>query len=514
MSAPSGKTLAFWIAATVGWLAFTALLDGLGIPTILLLLLHVLAIGTVLLRIGRETAVGEGSAFLTPEREGPTALTPYGTAAAWVSGFGTIGIVVAISMHGPIAYALIGGIAGGMVIAQTILAPALADSGARSLSDWAGWRFGDAAERVAVFLLVLAGVAVLTLQFGFAALLADAVLGVPAWVLLPFVAALTLLVILPGGLGTMVPAQATLYLVLFVGIFVPALWLGMSETGIAVPYVASGALLHEIAVAEEKLGLSRTAQPLATMVLGLTALFGTLALPHTLARWPAERDGIQAQWFAQRGTVLVILVLAAIPLFVVNMRAGQLLAALMDGKALPSYDTPSSALAGGMATLDPPGWLIAALAVGALAAIVAASASAVFLVMTTSGGDPQRETAGGHLSRCRWIGAGAVALALVLALVSPVDPVAGFLGLMAWAASALLAPLFLGLLWFGMTARGALTGLLAGTSTCALLGILGWGAIEGVALIGLAVSTLASVIVSVIWDEPNLSPPISFSSTE
>lgn len=515
MIAPSGKTLAIWVIVTIGWLACTALLSGLGVPAVYLLLAHILAVGIALFRIGLETAVGEGSAFLTPVREGPTALTPYGTAAAWISGFGTVGVVAAILMHGPVAYALIGGIIGGMVLAQTVFAPALADSGARSLPDWVEWRFGDRAGRIAVFLLALAGVAILTLQFGFTALLSEAVLGVPAWLVLPFVAALVLLAILPGGLETMVPAQATLYFALIVGVFVPALWLGISETGIAVPYVAPGALLHEITVAEAKLGLSREVQPVAAMVLGLTALFGTLALPHTLARWPAERDGAEARWFSQRSAVLVILVILAIPLFTIAVRATQLFAALVNGAPLPPSDTPIAALTNGMATLDPPAWLIAALGIGVIAAIVSACASATFLVATTAGGDPERETAGGRLSRCRWVGAGAVVLAMILALAMPVDPLAGFLGLMTVAASTVLAPVFLGLLWFAMTPGGAMAGLIAGALTCALFGLgFGWSVMDGLALVGLAASTLASVIVSVIWDEPKLSPPIRLTSLD
>ncbi len=509
MNALSGKTLILWIAATIGWLAFTAVLDNLGVPVLLLLLLHILVASIVLFRIARNTMVDQGSAFLSPIREGPTALTPHGAAAAWISGFGTIGVVAAILMHGPVAYALIGGIVGGMVLTQTVLAPAFADSGARSLTHWAEWRFGGTAGRIAVFLLALTGITILTLQFGFVVLLADAVLGVSAWLLLPLIAILVLLAILPGGLATMIPAQAALYLILFVGIFVPAFWLGMSKTGIILPYVAPGALLHEIATAEDKLGLSREADTLVATLLGLTALFGTLALPHTLVRWPAERDGTEARWFAQRGTVLVILVLAAIPLFAIAVRADQLFAVLVNGTPLPSNETPAVALANSMATLNPPEWLIAALGIGALAAIVATCASATFLVTTTTGIDPERETIGGHLSRCRWIGTAAVTFAMALALFVPFDPLAGFLGLMTLAASAGLAPLFLGLFWFRMTARGALAGLVAGALTCAILFGFGLSVMDGVALIGLAISTLASVIASLMPGEPKLSPPVT-----
>ncbi len=509
MNAPSGKGIALWIIATIGWLAFTALLETMGVSPCLLLWLHILAMGVVLWRIGRVTLVSESGAFLSPVRDGPTALTPYGAAAAWISGFGTVGVASVMLMQGPVAYMLIGGIVGGIVLVQTVIAPWLADSGARSLSDWVQWRFGERAGPIMTVLLVLTGIAILTLQFGFAALLAEAVLGVPGWQVVPLVAVLVLLALLPGGLETMLPAQAALYLVLFVGILVPALWLAMAQTGIVVPHLAPGALLHEIAVAEEMLALTRTMPPGQAMVLGLTVLLGTLALPHTLSRWTAERDGMQARWFAQRGTVLVFLILAAVPLFVIAVRAEQLFAALGEGMTVTSGETPRAALALAMATLDPPAWLIAAICAGALAAVVAASASAAFLVTTTLDGDPGRETAGGLLSRCRWAAAGAVGLAVLLALAVPINPVAGFIGLMTLAASAFLAPLVLGLLWFGMTTGGAVAGLLCGAMTCIILGAQGWGVMDGLALWGLAASTLASIIVSVIWSEPTLSPPLT-----
>jgi len=180
---------------------------------------------------------------------------------------------------------------------------------------------------------------------------------------------------------------------------------------------------------------------------------------------------------------------------------------LAGGGQLPLHETAVQAVAGGIATLDPPAWLRAALGAGALAAIVAASASATLLVTSAVAGDPTKETAGGELSRLRLIAGVAVILSVLIALVMPVDPVAAFLGVLGFAASAYLAPFGLGLMWAGMTARGALAGFVAGAVPCLGLAGFGWGVADGLALVSLALSALASIGVSLAAKEATV--PVS-----
>jgi len=497
MKALSGKTLLMWIPALAGWLALGAVLGALGVPAWALLLLDLLATGALLWWIARPTVCIEARGFLLPDREGPSALTPYGNAAAWVSGFGTVGVIAAILTMGQGAFALVAGMVGGLLVSTHLLAPALAQADARSLPDWASARFGARGGRVVRGLLVASGIAIVAVQMGFAALVAEAV-GVSPLAILPLVAALVLLAVLAGGLGTMLPAQAALFVVLLAGVLVPALWLGISRTGIPVPHLAPGALLHEIAVAENRLGIARGAGGWPTVALGLTALFGTLALPHTLVRWPVERGAGEARYFAQRGVAFAALVASAVPLFAIAAWADILTAALGSGIPPASLDTAREAVTGGIAALAPPAWLLAALGAGAVAAIVAACASAAFMVASAAGGDPARETAGGVLSRARWAASGAVIAGAVAAMVLPFDPLAAFLALLAIATSALLAPLVLGLTWPRLTAGGALAGLVVGGVWCLVAFALGWSAAGGAALVGLALSASASVAVSLM----------------
>jgi len=365
MNAPSLKTLVIGFLAVAGWLALSAALEGVGASSRVLLALHLLVIGVVLWMIAKETAVGEAPGFIMPESDGPSALTPYGVAAVWISGFGTVGVAVAILAQGWGAFALLAGIIGGMVLSTIILAPALAEAGMRSLPDWVLWRFGSRAAGTMKILLTLSGLAMIGVQMGFAGLLAQAMFALPPVVVILAVGVLTLLTVMAGGMKTMIPAQALLFLVLFTGVMIPALWLGISKTGIVLPHLAPGALLHEIAVAEARLAGGSGADPRAAMMLGLTALFGTLALPHTLIRWPIERSGKEARYFAQRSTVLVALVVCAIPIFAVAARSEHLFAALAGGAGVPVQASLDEVLAKGLAVLDPPAWLAAALGVGA-----------------------------------------------------------------------------------------------------------------------------------------------------
>lgn len=508
MRALTGKTLALWLTALFGWLCLGALLGASGVPAVMLLALNLAATGAVLWRIARGTVVNQANGFLIAYREEPSALTPHAIAAVWISGFGTVGVGAAILVYGHDAFALVAGLVGGGILTSLLIAPALADSGAVSLPEWLIRRFGAGAGWFVKGSLALSGLAVIVVQLAFAALVGQAMFGLPSAVLLPFVAVLVLLAMLGGGMGTMVPAQAVLFLILFVGVLVPALWLGISETGIIVPHFAPGALLHEGAVAEGRLGVEAGSDPFAAMMLGLTVLLGTLAMPHALVRYPSERDGRAARYHAQRSTLLAVAVIAAVPLFAIAVRSEQLLAALAAGVPLPADATPVEAIAQGIATLAPPAWLLAMFGAGTIAALVATSASATLLVAGALGGDPRRETAGGVLARFRWVATGTVIVAMLVALTLPVDPVTAFFALMAFAASAFLAPLILSLMWLRLTSGGALAGVFAGAALCTVLGAFGWSATGGVAVAGFTVSTLAAVLVSLIRSNPEPSPPL------
>lgn len=508
MKALSIKALTVWSLGLAGWLGLSAGLSALGVPAGMLLIGHMGAIAILLWRLARENAAYQATDFLMPASEGPNALTPYGYATAWMSGFGTVGLVALLLMQGAGAFAVVGAMLGALGIVWMLIAPVLAESGARSLTDWSCQRFGAASGGSVRAVLALSGMAVLVLQLGFAGMLVQSVAGVSPWVVLPGMAVLILLAVLGGGFGSATPAQAALFLVMLSGVLVPAFALGWAETGTIVPHLAGGALLHETAEAAARVGATPARNPLAETMQALTLLFGLIALPPMLVRWPVERSGAEARYFAQRGMVVAAIVLLALPLFAIAVHAQFHATALATGVAVPVFETPAAALAGAVAVLDPAGWLVAALCIGALAAIVAGCIKATLLIIAAlAARDPALETAGGELSRYRWSGALAVGVALLLALLLPIDPLAGFMGLLALATASLCAPLVLAVVWSGLTGTGALTGALGGATAYAALLVQGWSMAEGAALLALLASTGAAVIVSTFWPADTPAPP-------
>ncbi len=502
MTMLSGKTMVMWLAAIFGWLAFSAALSRFGISASLLLLLNIAVTAVILVMIACKTTVREAQAFLAPFREGPSILTPPSVAVEWISGLGTVGTVVLMLMIGIDGFALVVGMVGGLVLSGGLIAPALAASGARTLPDWVAWRYGAKARMAAVLLFAVFGVMVIWVQFSFAAMLMEVAFGIPGFAGVLVVAILVLLCVLAGGMVTMVPAQAVLFVVLCTGVLVSAIWLGGLETGIVLPWLAPGALLHEIGVAEARLDISDgfvTHDPLRATMLGMTGLLGTMAMPHTLMRWPMERGAAIARYFTQRTVVMVVVVVAALPLFAIAARAVALVPALATLTTPDVLDTPAAAITAMMRILDPPGWLHAALGMAGLAAIVASTCGAALLATCGLVEDMGRETAGGMLMRLRWGITITISFAALLAMTVTVEPVTAFLALMMLAGSVLLAPLILGLFWPRATATGALAGIIIGGAvSIASLILGGYSLFSGTILLGVGTSMVSMVLVSLM----------------
>ncbi len=505
MTLSFAKHAALWSVAGILWIAATALLGALGLSAPWLAVLHLAVLGAGLGWIGRRGAARGAVAFLAPPADGPIPLAPYAGTAAWISGFGTVGLVAALLMDGAAAYGLVGAVVGALTLSLMLVAPALSRARSRSLRGWFVERFGAGAGPVAAGALIAGALAMLTVQLGFAALVAEAVPGLPAGLAVSVTALLAMLAVLGGGMGTLARAQALLFVALAVGILVPAAWLGIARTGIAVPHVAPGALLHETQAAMARLGEGAADDPVAAAMLSLTVLLGLLAQPHTLVRWPAgARDG-GSRVFARRSVVMAVAVMGAIPLLAIAARAWAYGAAVAQGGAMPAFDAPGTALAEAIALAEPPAWLLAASGAGALAAIVAACAGAALVVVDALSGDPARETAGGTVLRYRWTAALAVVLAAGTVLTVPFDPLAAFLALLAFSASAFVVPLLAGALWPGATAAGALAGAVVGGVAFAVSVLAGWHPTSGLAPLCVPLSAAATAIVSTV--RPGPAPP-------
>lgn len=483
-------------AAAIAWLAATALLGSWGIGAGALMVLNALVILVMLVAIGRTTVVGEAHAFLSPGLPAYTLAAP-GAAAEWVSGFGVIGVVMAIASLGFEGFAVIGGLLAGYVISAALIQPALIASGARSLPDLIGRRAGPKASAFMTWVVYALCVLLLAVQFALAVGFADQAFAAPAIVVVVLLALLVLVSGSPGGLKTLVPAQAALFGVLCLGALAPALWVSVQAVGIPVPHIAHGALLHEIAVMEAGLsagdGFSRIEAGRAVLI-GLTVMLGTAALPHTHGRWFAEPDTQFAGRIAKRVVFLMLLVVCALPVIAVAARAADLLPAFADRSTAPDLMRSVSQV---IQALAPPAWLLAAAGAAVLAAVVAASGSAALTAATVFDQHVERETAGGLLSRFRWSLFLGVLIAAVLAMAVGIDSVDGFLWLGSLASATLLVPLMLVLWWSGVTPAGIIGSVIAGALATLVLFFL-MPVTLGLLASGLSLST--AVIVSIITE--------------
>ncbi len=456
------------MAIALLWLAITAGLSAWGVGATALMALNTLVILTMLVVIGRSTVVGEAHAFLSPGLPAYALAAP-GAAAEWISGFGIIGTVMAIASLGFEGFAVIGGLLAGYVISASLIQPALIASGARSLPDLIGRRAGPVAGAFMAWVTYALCVLLLAVQFSLAVGFAGQAFAAPALLVVILLALLVLISGSPGGLKTLIPAQAALFGVLCLGALVPAIWLSMKIAGIALPHVAPGALLHEMAVMETSLNAGDSfsrIEALQAALIGLTVMLGTAALPHTHGRWLAEPDTQFAGRVAMRVVFLMLLIICALPVIAIAARTTDLLPAFAAQTTAPAL---MQSIAQIIQTLSPPAWLLAAAGAAVLAAIIAASGSAALTAATVFDQHVERETAGGLLSRFRWSLFLGVIIAAILAMAVHIDSVDGFLWLGNLAAATLLVPLLLVLWWSGVTPAGIMVSVAVGALATLLL---------------------------------------------
>ena len=204
-------------------------------------------------------------------------------------------------------------------------------------------------------------------------------------------------------------------------------------------------------------------------------LLGTLGLPHVLVRFYTNPDGVAAR----RTTVIVLALLSVFYLFPTVF--GLL------GRAF-APDLAASGEADALILLLP-GRLVPGIWGEVLTALVIAGAFGAFL-STSSGlvvslaGVISQDLLGGSVRGFRIAAVASSLIPLLVALSTESTGLAGSVGLVfAFTASTLCPMLILGIWWRGLTARGAIAGMLTGA-------LLSGGAILGGPLLSAAVPAL------------------------
>jgi cation/acetate symporter len=404
-------------------------------------------IGAFGLRISRTT-----SDFYVASRSVGPVLNASAIGGEYLSAASFLGIAGLILTYGAdMLWYPVGWTAGYLMLLILVAAP-LRRSGAYTLPDFAEARLESRQVRGAsTVLVVLIGWLYLMPQFQGAGVTLRTVTGAPGWAGGVVVAAVVLFNAVAGGMRSITFVQAFQYWLKLTAIAVPVIFMLAVWRGDGAPELVAS-MVPAAELPEYRL--------YSTYSLILATFLGTMGLPHVLVRFYTNPDGRQA-----RRTTLVVL--ALLGLFYLMPAAygalGQIYAPDLSGQ-----DT---------VVLELPGRMIEGIGGDLLGALVAGGAFAAFL-STCSGltvsvaGVLSQDLLGGTTLRGRTVrgvaafrlGAClAVGVPLVLAIIGARVPVANAVGLaFAVAASTFCPLLVLGIWWRGLTARGAVAGLVVG----------------------------------------------------
>ena len=370
----------------------------------------------------------------------------YLSAASFLGVAGLILVSGVDALWFPIGYT-----AGYLMLLLFVAAP-LRRSGAYTVPDFAQARLESlAARRVTSLLVVAVGWLYIVPQLHGAALTITITTGLPGWVGAISVVVVVCLSVMTGGMRSITFVQAFQYWLKLVAIAVPVLFVLFRLYGDGLPWTGGGAAFEAALNPETNASLYRN------ISLSIALLCGTLGLPHVLVRFYTNPDGTSA-----RRTTLIVLGLLSL-FYVFPILYG----------VLGRIYTPELAVDGADSTvLLLPGRVFDGAIGDLLSALVAAGAFAAFL-STSSGlvvslaGVISQQFFRGSVRGFRLAAMLAAVVPLGLALLTNSQALAGSVGMVfAFTASTLCPLLVLGIWWRGLTAAGAVAGMMTGAVLC------------------------------------------------
>jgi cation/acetate symporter len=438
-----------------------------GVVAVTLVTLATLVIGTWGLRFSRTT-----SDFFVASRSVRPALNASAIGGEYLSAASFLGVAgLLLAFGADMLWYPVGWTAGYLVLLVLVAAP-LRRSGAYTLPDFAEARLGSGRVRaVCSVLVVVIGWLYLLPQFQGASVTLTATTGAPPWLGAVVVAVVVLANVSSGGMRSITFVQAFQYWLKLTALLVPAavLLAVWANDGRPLPAESGppGGDLWSLPV-----GDGGGAGLYVTYSLMVATFLGTMGLPHVVVRFYTNPDGRAA-----RRTTLVVLGLLGL-FYVIP----PVYAALGRVYADQLVDEGRS----DVLVLELPRLMIDGPAGDVLTGLVTAGAFAAFL-STSSGlaiavaGVLSQDVTGRRWGERRLSGVAAFRLGAVLAILVPCVTaladgdvsVARTVGLaFAVAASTFCPLLLLGIWWRGLTAVGAVAGLLVGGAGSGLA--VGW----------------------------------------
>ncbi|MEY2849849.1 MAG: hypothetical protein RI885_2516 [Actinomycetota bacterium] len=459
----------------------------IAIAAILIVLVATTVIGFYGLRISRTT-----DDFLVASRTVGPAWNASAISGEYLSAASFLGISGLVLLSGTDAFWFPIGYCAGYLLLLLFVAAPLRRSGARTIPDFVESRLQSVgARRVTSVLVVVIGWLYIVPQFHGAALTVAVVTGLPSWFGSVAIAVTVSVIVAAGGMRSITFVQAFHY------------WLKLTAMGIPVVLLLLAATSAPVAV-DVGMVFPAEAGPAGqdayrTVSLMVALVLGTMGLPHVLVRFYTNPDGDSAR----RTTLIVIVMISAF--YMLSSTMGLLGRVFAPDLADPATADsvvlvlPTRLLPGALGE-----FVTALLVAGAFAAFVSTSSG---LVVSLAGVVSQDVLGGG----VRGFRIAAVLCTVVPLLVTFATSAGGLLssvGLVFVVAASSMSPLLLlGVWWRGLTASGAITGMLVG-GLSALLALvvsaagLATGpvsaAVEQPALWSVPLAVLTTVVVSLL----------------
>ncbi|MBD8607016.1 cation acetate symporter [Aeromicrobium sp. CFBP 8757] len=423
-----------------------------GVVAVALVSLATLGIGAFGLRFSRTTSdFYVASRSVSPVWNSSAIGGEYLSAASFL---GVAGLVLAYGAD--MLWYPIGWTTGYLMLLVFVAAP-LRRSGAYTIPDFAQVRLQSVRVRqVASVLVVAVGWLYLMPQFQGAGLTLRTVTGAPTWVGTVLVAVIVVINVVSGGMRSITFVQAFQYWLKLTALLVPMFFLVHAWTDDGRPSPVAPEAWFTPFGGTDGPGLYLTYSVLVATFLG------TMGLPHVVVRFYTNPDGRAAR----RTTLIVLALLGTFYLLpTVYGVLGRIYAS--DLLASGSADTvvlelPSRVLGGGLGEV-----LAALLTAGAFAAFLSTSSGITMSVAGVIGQGLSRGRAGRRrlstIAALRIAAAGGILVPLLLALSAERIAVANSVTFaFALAASTFCPLLVLGIWWRGLTARGAVAGMIGG----------------------------------------------------
>lgn len=404
-----------------------------------------IGIGVFGLRISRTT-----DDFLVASRTVRPWLNASAISGEYLSAATFLGLAGLVLLTGAEAFWFpIGYCAGYLALLLFVAAP-LRRSGARTIPDFMDARLGSpTARRLTSLIVVLIAWLYLVPQFHGAALTVNVVAGLPLWVGAVGVAVVVGGTVAAGGMRSITFVQGFHYWLKLTALAVPVVLLLIAMGG--APTQVDPSLVFPVEESPARQDAFRTVSLL------LALLLGTMGLPHVLVRFYTSPDGASA-----RRTTLIVIVMVAV-VYMLSSTLG-----LIARRVAGDLATPEAA---DSVVLVLPSRLIPGLGGELLTALIIAGAFAAFIATSTGlvvsiAGVVSQEVLGGGVRSFRIAALTSVIVPLLVTFVTAPSGLTSSVGIVFVVAASSLSPvLLLGVWWRGLTARGAIAGMLVGSIT-------------------------------------------------